>query len=150
MISCKRCGSMQYVKNGTVRHKVRFKCKQCGMNFIEGDERRNENLVAKKALAVLLYALGKASFGMLGKIFGVSRSLTYRWIRDEAAKFAEPTVSGAIEEMEFDEMWHFIGSKKTNCGSSKRWIVAHGELWPGLQVVVMLQPLHDSTPKSRT
>jgi hypothetical protein len=120
------------------------------MNFIEGDERRDERLVAKKALAVLLYALGKASFGMLGKIFGVSRSLTYRWIRDEAAKFPEPIVSGAIEEMEFDEMWHFIGSKKTNGGSSKRWIVGHGELWPGLLVVVMLQPLHDSTPKSHT
>ena len=149
MIACKRCGHTRCVKNGTVRPKARFKCKQCGCNFVEGDERVHEQLVVKKALAVLLYALGKASFGFLGKLFGVSRSLTYRWIREEAATLPDPTVSGAIEELELDEMWHFIQSKKTNGGSSKRWIVGHGELWPGLSVIVMLQPLSDSTPKSR-
>lgn len=55
-------------------------------------------------MAVILYSLGKASFGMLGKIFGFNRSLTYRWIRDEAEKLPEPVVSGEISEMEFDEM----------------------------------------------
>jgi IS1 family transposase len=39
--------------------------------------------------------------------------------------------------MEFDEMWHFIGKKKESYGSSKRWIVAHGELWPGCSAVVI-------------
>ncbi len=66
----------------------------------------------------------------------VSRSLTYRWILDEADKISEPGVSGDITEMEFDEMWHFVGSKKTKNGSSKPWIVAQGELWPGLSAVV--------------
>ena len=102
MIQCKRCRSEAVVKNGKVRAKARYKCKDCGCNFIEGDGRINESLVVKKALAVILYSLGKASFGMLGKIFGVNRSLTYRWIRDEAAKLPEPVVSGEISEMEFD------------------------------------------------
>jgi len=47
--------------------------------------------------------------------------------------------------MEFDEMGHFIGSKKTKNGSSKRWIVAQGELLPGLSVIVMLQPSRSPT-----
>ena len=84
---------------------------------------------------------------MLGKIFGVDRSLTYRWIKEEAAKLSEPSVSGDIKEMEFDEMWHFIGSKKTRNGLSKRWIVSQGELWPGLSAVVMLQPSNVSMIK---
>lgn len=150
MILCKRCQSTGTVKNGRVRGESRYKCKTCNYNFIEGDRRVKDSLIAKKALAVILYSLGKASFGMLGKIFGVDRSLTYRWIREEANKLPEPVVSGEIREMEFDEMWHFIGSKKTKSGSSKRWIVAQGELWPGLSAIVMLQHSNDFMTKSNT
>lgn len=150
MVTCKRCNSTKTVKNGIVRDKPRYKCKECGLNFVEGDARTNDSVVVKKALAVILYSLGKASYGMIGKIFGVSRSLIYRWIAEEARRLPEPTVSGSIREMEFDEMWHFIGSKKTKSGSSRRWIVAQGEPLPGLSVVVMLQPSSDSTTKSNT
>jgi transposase len=147
MPKCKNCGSVECVKNGRVRDRIRYKCKQCGLNFIEGDRRVKESVAIKKALAVILYSLGKASFGMLAKIFGHSRSLTYRWIVEEAAKLNEPLISGEIKEIEFEEMWHFIKSKKTKHGSSKRWIVAQGELLPGLSAIVMLQPLDDSTTK---
>lgn len=147
MIQCKRCQSVHFTKNGIVRGKIRHRCKDCGYNFIQGDERVKEDLVIKKALAIILYSLGKASFGFLGKLFGISRSIPYRWIKAEADKITEPNISGEIKEMEFDEMWHFIGSKKTKSGSSKRWIVAQGELWPGLSAVVMLQPSGDSMPR---
>ena len=99
---------------------------------------------------MILYALGKASFGFLGKLFGVSRTTAYHWIRAEAERIGEPKVAGDIREMEFDEMWHFIGSKKTSDGSSRRWIVAHGALSPGWWAVVMLTPSDGSTPKSNT
>ncbi|MGZ8933244.1 MAG: hypothetical protein ACXW06_08240 [Halobacteriota archaeon] len=103
--------------------------------------------MAKKAMAIVLYSLAKASFGMLGKVFGVSRALAYRWIKEAAETLPEPEVPGDIKEMEFDEMWHFIGSKKTNSGSLKQWIVAQGEPWPGLQAVVMLRRSDGSTTK---
>ena len=150
MVPCKRCSGEQTVKNGKVRGKARYKCKQCSLNFVEGDERVKASLVVKKALAVILYSLGKASFNMLGKIFGHSPSLMYRWIVEEMAKLPEPAVAGDIKEMEFDEMWHFIGSKKTKSGSSRRWIVAQGELLPGCSAVVMLQPSGGSTTRSAT
>ena len=147
MNQCKRCQSKFMVKNGVVRGKTRYKCKACRYNFTMGDGRVNKSLVVKKALAVILYSLGKASFGMLGKIFGVNRSLVYRWTRDEAEKLHEPVISEEISEMEFDEMWHFIGSKKTRNGLSRPWTVACGELWPGLSAVVMLQLSDGSTRK---
>ena len=150
MISCKRCQSERVVKNGEVRGQQRYRCKSCGYNFVVGDRRVGESLAARKALAVILYSLSKASFGMLGRIFGVSRTLAYRWIKAEAEALPEPEVPGDIKEMEFDEMWHFIGSKKTSSGSSRRWIVARGEPWPGSSVIVMLQLSGGSTPKSST
>ncbi len=147
MIHCKRCNLGLVVKHGFVRGKQRYCCKNCGYRFIEGDSRVKDNLVPKKALAVILYSLGKGSFGMIGKIFGVSRSLTYRWIRQEADAIPEPSVPHGIMEMEFDEVWHFLGSKKTSYGSSKRWIVAHGELWHGLPAIVILPPSNGSMTK---
>lgn len=147
MIECKRCHGSAIVKNGFVRAKQRYRCMTCGYNFVEGDGRVNPTLPAKKALAVLIYSLGKGSFNMLGHIFGVSRSLVYRWIVQEAERIPEPEVPASIEEMEFDEMWHFIQSKKTKNGSSRLWIVLQGELWPGCSAVVALQPSSDSMPK---
>ncbi len=86
MVECKRCHGVAVVKNGIVRSKQRYRCASCGYNFITGDKRVNPTLPAKKALAVLLYSLGKGSFNMMGRIFGVSRSLVYRWIVQEAEK----------------------------------------------------------------
>ena len=53
---------------------------------------------------------------MLGKIFGIDHTLVYRWIRAFGEGLPEPEVPGGIREMEFDEVWHFIGSKKQGLG----------------------------------
>ena len=137
---CKRCSGNQVIKNGIVSGKQRYKCKDCLYNFREGDGRTNEKIVAKKALCILLYAMAKGSFRMLGRILDTDHTLVYRWIRNFGESLPEPVVSGDITEMEFDEMWHFIGQKKRNFGSSKPLIVAHGELWTGCSAIVILRP----------
>jgi transposase len=87
-----------------------------------------------------LYSLGKSSFGFLGKLFGVSRTTAYYWICQAAETITEPTIDHNIQTIDFDEMWHFLQSKKENSGLSKPWIIAQGEPLPGYSVVVMLQP----------
>ena len=147
MVKCKNCESGCIVKNGKTREKQRYRCKECGYNFVEGDGRTNEKIAAKKAMCVLLYSLSKASYSMLAKIFDTWPSLVYRWIKEAGAKLPDQEVSGQISQMEFDEMWHFIGNKKTNFGSSKLLTVAHGELLPGCSAIVIMQPSVDSTTK---
>ena len=147
MPACKKCGSEKVVKNGIVAGKQRYRCKECGCNFREGDDRTSEKVLAKKALCVLLYAMGKGSFRMLGRILKIDHTLVYRWIRAFGESLPEPQVPGDITQMEFDEMWHFIGSKKENFGLSKPLTVAHGELWPGCSAVVILQHSDDSTTR---
>ena len=66
----------------------------------------------KKSLCVVLYALGKASFGFMAKLFGVSRTTTYNWIKQMGEEIDYPKISEGIKEIEFDEMWHFVQSKK--------------------------------------
>jgi transposase len=117
---------------------------------VVGDARTNEKVAAKKAMCVLLYSLSKASFNGLARIFDTWPSLVYRWIVEAGAKLPDETMPGDIKEMAFDEMWHFVGSKKENFGSSKPLIVADGELWPGCSAVVILKPSSGSTTKSNT
>jgi len=146
-IICKNCKSEKFVKNGKARNKQRYKCKDCGLNFVIGDERTNEKIIALKALVVLFYALGKGSYGMLGKIFKRDPSLIYRWIREAGILCDEPKIDGEIREMEFDEMWHFIGSKKENFGSLKPLTVVHGELLRGFSAIVILKHSDDFLTK---
>ena len=145
MVACKNCQDTHTVKNGFVRAKQRYKCKLCGYNFVLGDERHSQATEVKKALCIILYSLGKASFGFLAKLFGVSRTTPYYWIRHAAASTAEPTIAEDIQEIEFDEMWHFIQAKKGKFGSLRPWIVAQGEPLPGYSVIVMLQHSNGST-----
>ena len=147
MSECKNCKSENTVKSGKVRGKQRFKCKECGYNFVIGDGRTNEKIAALKALCVLFYSLGKGSYNMLGKLLGRNRSLIFRWIREAGLNTEEPAINEEITQIEFDEMWHFIQSKKENFGSSKPLTAVAGELLPGFSVVVIAQPSDVSTIK---
>jgi transposase len=150
MPSCKSCQSKTNIKSGIVRGIQRYKCKDCGLHFVEGDRRNKPETAVKKALCVLLYGMGKGSFCMIAKILGHAPSIIYRWIKEAMDETPEPAIPGDITEIEFDEMWHFIKKKVKKYGSSKPWIVAVGEPLPGLQAVVMLQPSGASTTKSST
>jgi len=144
MPTCKKCGAQHTVKSGIISGKQRYCCKECGCNFREGDNRTNYKIAAKKALCILLYAMAKGSYRMMGRILRIDHTLVYRWIREFGESLPEPEVPGDIRQIEFDEMWHFIKNKKTGFGSSKPLIVAQGELWPGCLAVVMLQHSGDS------
>ena len=150
MLSCKNCGSQNCVKNGKVRGKQRYRCNDCGYNFVEGDARTDEKIIAAKAMCVILYSLAKGSYNMLGKIFGRDRSLIYRWIKEAGLRLSEPEIDGEVREIEFDEMWHFIEQKKTSFGSSRPLVAAHGRLSPGCSALVILQRSEGSTTRSST
>jgi transposase len=120
MPTCKKCSSEQCVKNGIVAEKQRYRCRDCGYNFRVGDNRTNDKIAAQKAMCILLYAMAKGSFRMMGRLFNKNHSLIYRWVRTFGESLPEPKVSGEIKEMEFDEMWHFIVSKKTALGHQSR------------------------------
>jgi len=148
MLACKNCDSKQTVKNGIVAGKQRYLCKECGFNFREGDNRTNDKIAAKKAMCILLYALAKGSFRMIGRVLKINHTLVYRWIREFGESLPEPSISGEINQIEFDEIWHFIKSKKTRYGSSKPLTVIHGELWDGFLAIVILRPSDDCITSS--
>lgn len=145
-IHCKSCGSVEFVRSGFVRGLQRYKCKGCGCNFTNTPPRGKP--AAMKALAVLLYAMGNASYGMLARLFGVSEVAVYKWIRAEAENIAQPSAKSSSGIVQIDEMWHFVNGKKTRFGSGGPLILWHGEPWLGSWVGVMMKPAKGSWIKS--
>ena len=92
MSNCKNCHSSEVTKNGFVRSKQRYRCKTCGYNFVEGDERTNPQTTIKRAFAVILYSLAKASYGTIANLFNVSPSTVQKWLAKEAALLSEPEI----------------------------------------------------------
>jgi hypothetical protein len=89
----------------------RYRCKACGRSFTATPARGKP--AAMKALAVLLYALGNVSQGMITKLLGVSHVAVYQWIRAAGEGTPPPSAAPADNIVQIDEMWHFVGGKKT-------------------------------------
>lgn len=140
---CKRCNSSDVVKNGRVRQQQRFKCKSCGYNFVEGDKRGKIRPEAK-ALSIILYGSCKASYGMIARLFDVSRTSVLNWIRSFGKSIPEPLLDTKIEEVEFDEMWHFVNKKNKKYGYGEPWIVLESKPSDGVLAIVMLKRLENS------
>src|SRR3954449_5439984 len=129
-VSCKRCAGAAFVRNGTVRGHQRYLRKACGCDFTATPERGKPE--AMKALAVLLYAMGNASQGMIAKLSGVSHVTVYRWLRAAGEAAPEPAGEPSSEVVQIDELWHFVDGKKQ--GSAVAGLRPCGTANPGLGV----------------
>ncbi len=136
MFNCKKCSSNKAVKNGFIRGHQRYKCQSCGYVYTHTQSRGKP--ASMKALAVLFYTLGNASFGMISRLLGVSNVAVLKWIRKEAAALEKPSIPQNAGVIQVDEMWHFVNGKKTKFGSGKPTILVQGELSPGNWVGVMM------------
>jgi transposase len=120
-MNCKVCCSEAVVKNGKARGKQRWLCRECKLNFVEGDARqtwRAERYQRQKALAVLLVSLG-LSYRASGLVVGVVRNTVYEWFKAFAGKIELPAPEGPLDVVEMDEMWHFVQKKRTSSGFGK-------------------------------
>ena len=110
MVLCSRCDGDNYVKNGIVGGLQRYRCKDCGCNFRMVKPKGRPAGV--KALAVVLYSLGRMSYDMIGTVFGVSGVAVYKWVRAAAEALPEPHAPSGLQDIQLDEMHHFLVSKK--------------------------------------
>src|SRR3954464_3587884 len=114
-LRCKRCGSGSFVRNGVTHGHQRYRCKACGRNFTAAPGRGKPP--ALRALAVLLYPPGNVSQGMIAKLLGVSHVAVYKWVRAAGEAAPAPSTSPQDNIVQIDEMWRFVGGKKTRFGS---------------------------------
>ena len=120
-MNCKKCNSEKRVKAGFVKGEQRYKCKDCGCQFVPTRQRGKSE--KDKHLAVWLYLHG-LSFRTIAKLFRVTPKAVYDWVKKYAQEnYIKPEPEGDSVIVELDEMWHFVQSKKPNSGYG-RLIVA--------------------------
>src|ERR1700712_2810025 len=90
---------------------------------------------------------GHMSFGMIGRILGVSDVSVLRWVRAEAEALLEPDVPADVKVLVLDEIWHFVKKRQASFGSGAPMILSAGEPWPGFWVAVMMPPAASSSPR---
>lgn len=113
---CPKCQSIEVVKNGKVQGKQRYKCKSCSLQFTRLTPRGRP--AQEKAMAVTLYTLG-LSIRAIARLIGVSPTAVLKWVKTFAKTHYEKPAPGDAIIVELDEMWHYLGSKKTSYGSGK-------------------------------
>ena len=132
---CLKCGSEAIVKNGHMKGLQRYKCKHCAYQFTQETPRGKP--LKDKILALTLYLSG-LSMNMAGQIVGVSAQSVMRWIKIFYAKYAElPQPAGDVQEVEIDEMHHYLGKKNMFSGSGKLLFITPSGLLDGNVVIVV-------------
>jgi transposase len=134
--SCPRCESVT-TKNGFVKEVQRWRCKTCKFQFTRLTPKGKP--LWMKLLASLLYISGN-SLNSIAKNLGVSTPSVLEWVKAFArVNYEKPQPTSAVV-VELDEMWHFIQSKKENCGFGKPFIVMTGNSLTGNLEIAVLKP----------
>jgi len=113
---CKFCLSDNYVKNGFVRGKQRYKCKDCLKNQVFGDERiKYPNYI--KQIAVTMY-VNNCGIRRIGSILQVPFQYVSNWILDAGQKVEQmmqdkPKESRNISILEMDELYTYVKKRQT-------------------------------------
>ena len=113
MVECKRCGSNKVVKNGIVREKQRYLCKQCGYHFVYGDQRENSTAAVAKALCTIFKALGVNQCKTIGKYLNRDTALIHRWMNEKPNKYERRrigriyqfgSINGLLDELKYEDL----------------------------------------------
>ena len=113
MKNCKGCGSDKLIKNGkTVKGVQRYKCKECGSTYGEGDRRLKHGL--EKRLKVIKMYLEGVGIRSIERLEGVSNPLIIYWIRHFAELIRKeikrrpiPSSPKDIAIVEIDELFTY-------------------------------------------
>jgi transposase-like protein len=113
-MQCPKCQSEKSTKNGIVRERQRYKCKDCGNNytfdysyFAEKEKKR------RFGLAMYLEGLG---FHSIGRLLKVSHVTVMNWVKKYGSELKQIRNPKPVQTMELDELHTYVGSKKTTNG----------------------------------
>ena len=116
--TCPECGSARMVKNGrTAQGKQKYHCRTCGGY---GTLQPRVRYSPERKAEILRAYHERSSLRGLERTFGVARQTVAKWLREAAAALPDnpPVAEAAVSDvLELDELWSFVGAKKTNAGS---------------------------------
>jgi transposase-like protein len=115
---CPRCQSPRLEKNGrSQKGKQKYHCKDCDAY---GTLNPSVAYPPERKAEILQAYHERSSLRGLERTFGVARQTVAKWLRQEDEQLPalpRSDIAQADDVLELDELWSFVGSKKTNAGS---------------------------------
>ena len=107
---CPRCSNNNFIRDGIVKGRQHYKCKQCFYHYSVLPKAGISTEL--KALAIKMYLEG-LGFRSIGRILGVSNVSVLNWVRSygqRAQALQQPRTE--VKAIQMDEVRSYIGSKK--------------------------------------
>ena len=134
-MECKKCGGKEHNKNGFVKGHQRYKCKNCGYQFVSTLQKCFDEQT--KLIACLLYISG-LSLRTIARLLHTSATSVLSWVRKFALdNYEKPQPNSEAVIVQLDEMWHFLHLKKTNFGYGKLIVLIQDSLLIGNVAIVI-------------
>ena len=134
-MECKKCGGKEHSKNGFVKGHQRYKCKNCGYQFVPTLRKGFDEQT--KSIACLLYISG-LSLRTIARLLHTSATSVLSWVRKFALEnYEKPQPNSDAVIIQIDEMWHFLHLKKTNFGYGKLIVLIQDSLLIGNVAIVI-------------
>ena len=134
-MECKKCGGKEHSKNGFVKGHQRYKCKNCGYQFVPTLRKGFDEQT--KLTACLLYING-LSLRTIARLLNTSATSVLSWVRKFALEnYEKPQPNSEAVIVQLDEMWHFLHLKKTNFGYGKLIVLIQDSLLIGNVAIVI-------------
>ena len=110
-MQCPKCSCNRVSKNGRHRGKQRYKCVQCGRQFLEGCKPRGyDHKIKEKCLSMYVNGMG---FRAIEMVMGVHHTTVISWVKQIGHKLdTAPPVKEIPEITQIDELQTYIGKKK--------------------------------------
>ena len=112
-MQCPDCNSEKIWKNGYHRGKQRFKCFECGRQFIEFYKPLGyDHSIKEKCLEMYVNGSG---FPSIERVMGVHHTTVINWVKEIGNKLEKTPPASEIPEItQIDELQTFVGKKKSD------------------------------------
>lgn len=117
MRKCPRCGSetRQHKIGLTTAGSQRYKCQECGKKYTPEPKPQGYSEELRQQ-AVRMYLDG-LNYRRIGRLLGVDHVSVMNWVNAYAQAVDEAPVPASSDTVEMDELYTFVGSKKTGSTS---------------------------------
>ena len=116
---CTKCGSESVFKSGFVKSEQRYRCKDCGRQFVP--TRHHGKSETEKLTAILLYING-LSLRTIARLMHVTATAILKWVKQytlESYEKPQTQQNTTAIVIELDEVGHYLKSKKISFGFGK-------------------------------
>ncbi len=141
-MQCPKCGAMTSHKDGIVKGKQRYRCKNCDCRYTRST--RHGLGMEKHLNALALYREG-LGFRAIGRLLGVSNVTVLNWIRDfgetvKAQILARPIDIEDMDVIVLDELWHYTQKKSGKSGFGLLYLCEPDGSLPSKWALVVPKP----------